>query len=239
MAIYVLIHGGFHDGSAWNEVIVGLHQCGHTAYAPTLAGRGRNADNTVTHGQASKSAVDYILQRGLTDVILVGHSVGGTVICKVVEAIPERISRLVFYAGVVPLDGESIYDASPPSQRLVLDQWIANSVDGTITLPFEAWRDGFIADADLELARWAYEQPSPEPCRTFLDRIDLKTFHTLTTPRCYLLGTEDHAMPPGGWHPHMTSRLGHCRLVQMPGGHEMMFSNPRALVGGLIEASDE
>lgn len=58
MATYVLVHGGFHDGNAWNEVIAGLSRRGHTTYAPTLAGRGKDADTTVTHRQASQSAVE-------------------------------------------------------------------------------------------------------------------------------------------------------------------------------------
>jgi hypothetical protein len=51
--------------------------------------------------------------------------------------------------------------------------------------------------------------------------------------------SEDCAMPPGEWqlHPRMTSRLGLFRLVQMPGGHELMFSNPKGLTDSIIVAS--
>jgi hypothetical protein len=34
----------------------------------------------------------------------------------------------------------------------------------------------------------------------------------------------------------MSSRLGLYRLVQMPGGHELMFTNPTGLADKLIEA---
>lgn len=56
--------------------------------------------------------------------------------------------------------------------------------------------------------------------------------------RSYLNGTEDIALPPGewGWHPRMSSRLGLYRLVQMPGSHELIFSNPTGLADKIIEA---
>jgi hypothetical protein len=45
-------------------------------------------------------------------------------------------------------------------------------------------------------------------------------------------------MSPGEWqlHPRMTSRLVFYWLVRMPGGHELMFSNPKGLADKLIEA---
>jgi pimeloyl-ACP methyl ester carboxylesterase len=238
LATFILVHGSFHDGGAWSGVVERLKQRGHEALAPTLAGHGKGVDKDVTHAQCTRSVVDFIVDRDLSDVILVGHSFGGTVICKVVEAIPERIHRLVFYAGLVLCDGESIYDAAPPEQRAAMDQLVAASSDGTLMLPFDLWRDGYIGDADLEVARWAYEQLSPQPFQTFLDRVDMKKFYTLQVPRSYIIGADDCAMPPGEWqlHPRMTSRLGLFRLVQMPGGHELMFSNPKGLMDSIIVA---
>ena len=60
----------------------------------------------------------------------------------------------------------------------------------------------------------------------------------LDTPRSYLIGSDDIALPPGEWrwHPRMSSRLGLYRLVQMPGSHELIFSNPTGLADKIIEA---
>jgi hypothetical protein len=71
-----------------------------------------------------------------------------------------------------------------------------------------------------------------------MDRLDMKKFYSLHLPRSYVVGTEDCVMPPGEWqlHSRMTSRLGVYRLVQLPGGHELMFSNPKGLADKLIEA---
>jgi hypothetical protein len=105
-------------------------------------------------------------------------------------------------------------------------------------LPVPIWREAFLNDADLDLARSRYGQLSPEPYRQIVEPLHLNKFYTLDTPRSYLLGTEDIALPPGewGWHPRMPSRLGLHRLVQMPGGHELLFSNPNGLADKIIEA---
>ena len=86
----------------------------------------------------------------LTDIVLVGHSYGGTIISKVAEAIPEQLRRLVFCSAFVLNDGESMLEAFPASHREMLTQLAAESTDNTVTLPFELWRETFINDADLE-----------------------------------------------------------------------------------------
>ena len=90
---FVLVHGGCHDGSLWQPVIEHLEQLGHTAYGPTVAGHGKGVPKNVTHAESTRSIVDFILDRDLTDFILVGHGYAGTIISKVVE-----VSRNVFAA---------------------------------------------------------------------------------------------------------------------------------------------
>src|SRR6478672_13777802 len=75
----------------------------------------------------------------------------------------------------------------------------AESRDNSVMLPFPIWREAFLNDADLDLARSAYEKLSPEPYQQIIEPLDLKRFYTLATPRSYLLGTEDIALPPGEW----------------------------------------
>jgi hypothetical protein len=69
-------------------------------------------------------------------------------------------------------------------------------------------------------------------------RSDLTRFYKLQIPKSYLNCTEDNALPQGewGWHPRMSSRLGLYRLVQMPGSHEVIFTNPKRLADKLVEA---
>jgi pimeloyl-ACP methyl ester carboxylesterase len=235
---FVLVHGAWHDGGLWAPVATALRRMGHEVHTPTMAGNGKDADRNVDHAACTASILDHILDNDLGDFVLVGHSYGGTIIAKLAEVMPERIRRLVFWIAFVPLDGQSLTDNVPPPHVALFDQLAAASPDHTVTLPFPVWREVFINDADLELAQSSYAKLSPQPYRPLTDKLDLKKFHALTTPRSFLNCTEDTALPPGewGWHPRMSGRLGLCRLVQMPGSHEVLFTNPEGLAVKLVEA---
>jgi pimeloyl-ACP methyl ester carboxylesterase len=238
MAIFVLVHGSWHDGSAWQPTIDHLIEKGHKALAPTIAGHGKGVNKQVNHADCVRSIVDYISGNSLTDFVLVGHSYGGTIISKVAEAIPDRIRRLVFVNGFVLQDGKSLTDEIPPMFGSLFEQLAKNSADQTVMIPFPIWREAFINDGDLEMAKWSYAQLSPEPYQPFREKLDLKKFYSLEIPKSYINCTEDIALPPGewGWHPRMSNRLGLYRLVQMPGSHEVMFTNPLGLAGKIVEA---
>lgn len=239
MATLVLVHGSWHDGTCWNGTIPHLERQGHKTWAPTIAGHGKGVAKNVNHAQCTKSIVDYIVEHSLDDILLVGHSFGGTIISKVTEVIPGRIRRLIFLNGFVLRDGMSLRDEIPPDQAALLEELAKDSSDATVTLPFRLWREAFINDADLELAKSAYAQLSPEPAQPTKEKLDLKKFYSLDIPKSYINCTEDTALPPGewGWHPRMSGRLGLYRLVQMPGSHEVIFTNPARLADKIIEAS--
>jgi len=238
MAVFVLVHGAWHDGSAWDAVVRQLESKGHKAFAPTVAGHGKGARKNVTHADCTRSLVDFITGNSLSEIILVGHSFGGTLISKVAEAIPERIRRLVFQNAFVLRDGMSLLDEVPPETAAGFAQLARLSPDNTVLLPFPVWRDAFINDVDLETAKLVYEKLSPGPFQPFADKLDLKKFYSLQIPRSFINCTEDIALPPGeyGWHPRMSGRLGLYRLVQMAGSHEVMFTNPQGLAEKILEA---
>ncbi len=235
---FVLIHGSWHDGALWNPVADHLRSKGHTGHTPTIAGHGKGVNKDVTHADCVRSIVDYVVENDLRDFVLLGHSFGGTVIAKVAEEMPDRIRRLIFWSAFVPENGNSLLDECPPHYRELFSQLAAASGDNTVMLPYPIWREAFINDADEELARSSYEHISPEPYVPFKDKPDLTAFYGLQIPKSYLNCTEDTALPPGewGWHPRMSQRLGLYRLVQMPGSHEVMFSNPGALADKIVEA---
>lgn len=241
VSTFVLVHAAWHDGSAWTDVMHRLESCGHTTFGPTLPGRGPNASTRISHGDLSRSIVNFVVDRDLTDVVLVGHSYGGTVVSKAVEEIADRVRRLVYVAGHVLKDGESMEQAAPPHYRDMFMELAAASSDDTVALPFDVWRTAFINDAEPELARLTYERLCPEPYQPIVEPLDLKKFYSLTTPKSYILGSDDISMPAGDWgyHPRYTSRLGEHRFLELPGSHEVIFTNPNGLADKIIEASGD
>jgi len=235
----VLVHGSWHTGELWEPVAGHLRQAGHEVHTPTIAGHGAGADKRVNHAQCTASIVDYIVGHDLRDIVLLGHSYGGTIIAKAAEAVADRLRRLVFWNAFVPLDGESLNDNVPPHYRALFEQLAAASADGGVMLPFPIWREAFINDGDLATAERTYALLSSEPYQPFVDKLDLKAFYGLQTPRSYIHCTEDTALPPGpewGWHPRMSSRLGLFRLVQVAGSHELMFTAPERLAAAIVAA---
>ena len=90
MTTYVLVHGAWHDGSSWSQVVKRLESLGHTAFAPTVAGHGKGVDKQVGYAEATRSVVDFIIDNDLTNIVLVGHS---SAVLSSVK--PQRLSRIV------------------------------------------------------------------------------------------------------------------------------------------------
>lgn len=240
MSTIVLVHGGWHHGELWEPTAEALRQRGHDVHHPTVGGNRPGDDQFLSHAQACKPVVDYIVENDLRDVVLVGHSYGGSVISKVAEQVEERLTRLVYYNGFVVADGNSVYDEFPPPLQAAVDASTAERGDGTCFLPFEVWRELFIQDAPVELARSTYDRLRPHPTSTFTDKLDMSKFYTLTVPKSYINCTEDMTLtqlPEWGWHPRMSHRLGVFRLVQMPGSHQVLNSNPEGLAHSIEMAS--
>ena len=237
----VLIHGAWHYGELWEAVAEPLRAAGHEVHTPTLAGNGKGeVDRTVGHADAVQSAIAFLDENDLGDFVLLGHSYGGTILSKLAEAMPDRIRRLIYWNAFVLTDGESIESVSPPHYGQLMDSIVASGEygPGAVKLPFPVWREAFMNDASLDLARSTYDLTTPHPIRTLKDRLELKIFYDLQIPKSYINCTEDVAMPPGefAWTPRFPARLGLCRLVQMPGGHEACFTNPALLAQKIVEA---
>ena len=243
--VFVLIHGTWHGGWAWQDVIRELSEKGYCAHAPTLPGHGPGAKpNRVTHRDCVEAVVTYIQEHELNNTVLVGHSFGGTVVQKVAEQVPDRVAGIVFLDALVLKDNQRVFDILPdvfldsltPKNRAAA----AGAENATQVLappPWETWRDNFIQDAPESLARSTWAQLSPEPSQVNLDNLDLKRFYSLDVPKSYIYCRQDKAMPPGYFHPGITSRLGTFKLVEMDGSHEVMFTRPVELAERIVEAS--
>ena len=91
-------------------------------YTPTLTGFGERSHldvASVTFETFVTDVVNVFRFEDLHDVVLVGHSMGGVIVPRVAEIVPDRIRRVVWIAGAVTADGESLIEAVPQSP------WIA------------------------------------------------------------------------------------------------------------------
>ena len=232
---FVLVHGSWCTGAAWDGVARCLRTDGHTVHTPTTAGHGPGADTSLSHADQVRSITGYITKNRLTDIVLVGHSYAGTIISQVAQTMPKRIRRLVFQSAFVPLDQSCIMDEVPLPLRTAIRQGAKN---GAFLPPFPLWREMFIGDADVCRAKAVYSTLCPEPMSSYEDRLDQRAFFDLVQSgalACSYLTTPDDNSLPGGWL-RFADRLGTVRLVQMPGSHELMFVNPAGLARALVAA---
>src|SRR3954469_24640627 len=113
MTNFVLVHGSYQGGWIWQHVAARLRAAGHTVYAPTLDGcaerrhQVREGLDTTTWGI---EIAELLFYEDLRDVVLVGTSSGGMVVCRAAEQMPGRIARIVLVDALALFNGERTRD---------------------------------------------------------------------------------------------------------------------------------
>jgi len=238
MSTYVLIHGAWHTGKELETVAQSIEAAGHKSLTPTIKGNRPSDTRDVGLVEAIQSIVDFLVLNELKDLVLVGHSYGGMVITGVADRVPNRIRRLVYWNAFVPNNGESLNDMLPPQYVELFEHIAIGRGDGSVVLPFTIWREAFINDADLDTAQRAFRVLNPHPIKTLRDKISLSTNPAeMAVAKSYINCTEDTSLPHHyPWHPRLSQKLGLFRLIQIPGSHEVCFSNPARLAQAIMDA---
>jgi len=182
MATFVLVHGAWAGALIWRPVARALREASHEVYTPTLTGLGERRHllnreiNLGTHIQDVLGVIDY---EELSGIVLVGHSYGGMVITGVADAIPEKISSLVYLDAFVPKNGESLLSMVPPDKRA---QPLATPGESWLTPPLPAESFGALR---AEVRDFVARKGTPQPTACFseplaltdgIDRIRRKTY---------------------------------------------------------------
>ena len=120
---YVIVHGAWGGGWAFKKVDSLLTDSGFNVYRPTLTGQGERAHlaskdvGLYTH---IKDVINTIFYENIENIILIGHSYGGMVVTGVADAIPERITKLIYLDAYVPDDNESLLSIRNRNNRKTL-----------------------------------------------------------------------------------------------------------------------
>jgi pimeloyl-ACP methyl ester carboxylesterase len=230
---FVLVHGAMHGAWCWEDVAARLVAKGHRVVVPELPGHGRRAAEVRSAGAEcyGRAVAEAMAQAGVSRAVLVGHSMGGLVIAKAAELVPQRIAHLVFLAAVVPADGSSIAVANMTAPaRAALAAHVVGRGDGTFLHPAEtAWARwmGDLPRHDPRVSR-ALARLTPQAARPFFERVDLHRFDALTIPRTYIRCLRDAAVIPERAAA-TAARLG-VAPVDLDSAHDPMLSKPDALV---------
>jgi len=173
MATYVLVHGSYQGGWIWKDVAKRLRAAGHDVYAPSLDGCAERK-STIRPGITTETQADEIAQllfyEDLRDVVLVGTSSGGMVVCRVAELMHDRIRRLAFVDALALLPGEKIRD-------IVTRSTSTPSGDGLTAGPSrEDAANRLFADLDPKMREWALERYTQHPNGIYTEPVKLDSF---------------------------------------------------------------
>src|SRR5580698_1102957 len=89
MTTFVLVHGSYQGGWIWQRVATRLRAAGHIVYAPTMEGcaeRRHQLRPGIDTSTYVAEIADLLFYEDLHEVVLVGTSSGGMVVCGAAEA---------------------------------------------------------------------------------------------------------------------------------------------------------
>ncbi|HKS89261.1 MAG TPA: alpha/beta fold hydrolase [Stellaceae bacterium] len=230
MATYVLVHGSYQGGWIWQKVAQRLRAAGHQVYAPSLDGCGERA-GAVRPGITTETQADEIARllfyEDLRDVVLVGTSSGGMVVCRTAELARERVRRLTFVDALALFDGEKIRDIVTRSTAVA-------GGDGLTAGPSrEDAATRLFADLDPATRAWALERYTQHPIGIYQEPVRLPSFWSQQWPGTSVIWCR-RAQNPGEAHQRRTAeRLG-ARWGELDTGHYPMLSMPEDLTRLLL-----
>jgi 3-oxoadipate enol-lactonase len=138
----VLLHGLGSDSSTWDEVIAALADS-HRIYAPDLRGQGdSDRPGTYSFELMRDDILGFLDALDLTQVTLVGHSMGGTIALLFAEKYPDRLVRLIIEDSPPPFVGaDPIPVPSRPDSPVPYDWPLAEAIIRQLNNPDPAWWD--------------------------------------------------------------------------------------------------
>ena len=233
-AEFLLLHGAFHVGDAWDGVIAGLADAGHAARAITFPGHGKDAERVGVEFRDYEEALVAALNQGEEPVIVVGHSAAGVVMQAAAPKAPDKVAALVFHNAFLLGDGQSMIESVPPDIAEQFRAAAAASPDNSLPVNEGFIRHVLMAGASEDMVEFVLSRLVPQPFGYYTHKIATGPFDAMGKPRYLLLATDDESLPQAAWRG-MAYAMGEHVVVEIPGGHEVLYTSPEAVVAGLLE----
>jgi pimeloyl-ACP methyl ester carboxylesterase len=225
----VLVHGGYADSSCWNQTLSYLKGEGYTTICGANPLRGIPTDAPY---------IASLLDSIAGPVVLVGHSMGGTVITNAAAG-KSNVKALVYIAAFVPDVGETqgdLINKYPGSEVLPVSVPVPyTKADGSIGTDLYLSPDGqaaFCADISKGAFQLLQATQRPFDADSFIYPTTAAAWHTI--PVWGLVAGQDKAIPPAAerW---MYSRAKARKVIEVPtSSHCAMLSHPQ-IVANLID----
>ena len=222
LARIALVHGGFVDGSGWEDVYRILKKDGYRVSV---------VQNPTTTLADDVAATKRVIAEQQGPVILVGHSYGGVVITEAGN--DPGVAGLVYIAAFAPDRGESvaalIKDAPPgaPVPPILPPQ------EGFLALDKTKFAASFAADVAPEKAEFMANSQVPWGVVALNGAVSEPAW--AAKPSWYLVATDDRMIPPAAQRA-MSKRAG-SSVVEVKGSHAVYVSQPEAVADLIKKAA--
>ena len=205
MSTFALIHGGGGTSWDWHLVSSELREQGHDPVSVDLP----SEDDSAGWRDYADAVVQAVADR--TDLVVVGHSLGGFTAPLVCARVPAQL--LVLVAAMIPSPGE-----------LFADWWTNAGYEES------GYEDVFYHDVPRALAAEAKRRERGEDSKVLQEPWPLEAWPDV--PTRYLLCRDDRLFPAAWARRHARERLD-LMADEMDGGHYIALSRPRELAGRL------
>lgn len=229
----VLVPGYWLGGWAWDAVAPPLRAAGHRVTAVTLPGlAGASEPRDGVRFADHVAAVVAALERNGTSSVLVAHSGAGAVASAVVDAMPERVARVVYV------------DSGPTADGAVPRPDVGENV---VELPLPSFDEleaagGSLAGLDQEALDQFRARAVPHPAGAVREAVRLRhpRRHAVpTTLVCSSIPSATVQALTASGHPMFAALadLTAVEYVDLPTGHWPMWSRPAALADVIAGAA--
>ncbi len=236
---FVFHHGGGQGGWIWAETMAAMAAQApgqHTYTALDVPGcgtrRGRDTTDLPFAAIADELLAD-IEGQGLSDVVLIGHSQGGTVMARLAALRPELFRRLVFVSCVAPDAGQTVVDA--PMEIHGTGKTSLSGVFGNPDVPvIEQYRAMFCNDMDEAQAEAFLANLGEDqwPASSYAQD-QWQYDHLADIPVSYVVCLQDAILTPPAQEVY-AARYHARRLHRIDTGHQPMNTRPHGLAEILL-----
>jgi pimeloyl-ACP methyl ester carboxylesterase len=232
----LLVHGAFHTGECWSRFSPKLAARGFEVHTLTLGGHAGNprdpaSVSMVTYGDDVIAKAEQIGR----PCILLGHSMGGSVISAAAERRPELFESLIYLTAFVPTMAGAEAETGVALVTSDLMSAFEPQPDNTVVIAAEAARKVFYNRCTPEAQEFALQRLCPQPAAAVAGGSALRP-----TPaglggvtKYYIECLDDMALPIAGQRA-LHARMPFAGIRSLDTDHSPFLSTPDELADAIV-----
>jgi pimeloyl-ACP methyl ester carboxylesterase len=238
---FILIHGAWQGAWAWETIVPRLRAAGHDAVAVDLPGNG--FDLTPPHEvtlDLYAAHVSRIVDAVRGPVVLVGHSMGGTVASQTSESRPHRIALAIYLCAFLLPHNMSVLEFYgkylQPEMRGAFSRVTFDAERLRSSIDVASAMEVFYHQSEPSVAEAAARRLTPQPEGVRRSRLHLSEDRFGSVPRVYIEALQDRSV-------HLPlqrkmQELTPCLVTYaLESDHAPQLSQPDALTELLLQAA--